>query len=319
MTEDILYKWTVNNHKASYLNHLIPYFKMRKIEYWLNWINKQPESLWNWVFKKEWDNYVVDWKHPYIEWHTLKVGEKSKAIAPWVVSIATILEYFGINLKDIEAEFKWILQPEDKINLEKKEDRYVILKDGKEMVVLKEWNWELEIWDIQLTEYNKYLINCFNQENNKEGGITIQPKLPISPSVWEIFQQWEFRLVDNDIINHCQNENELNIWDIIIWKGEFKKDYPSSFIVEMAAQIGSLSAARILDPNNDEKWKILTMWSTKLKFLDTPQKEDIVFILKIEWKGKRDITIVFEAHQDNKKIAEGEIKWNIVPKKVLLR
>ena len=291
---------------------------MRKIEYWLNWINKQPESLWNWVFKKEWDNYVVDWKHPYIEWHTLKVGEKSKAIAPWVVSIATILEYFGINLKDIEAEFKWILQPEDKVSLEKKWDEYIISKDGKEMLVLKEW--ETDLLQVNLVDYWAVLVQIFS-DIETANTLVIKENLPPvkNNNSWEIFQQWEFRLVDNDIINHCQNENELNIWDIIIWKGEFKKDYPSSFIVEMAAQIGSLSAARILDPNNDEKWKILTMWSTKLRLIGNPIEWDVTFILKIEWKGKRDITIVFEAHQDNKKIAEGEIKWNIVPKKLLLR
>ena len=291
---------------------------MRKIEDWLSWINNQSESLWNWLFKKEWDNYVVDWKHPYIEWHTLKVGEKSKAIVPGVVSIATILEYFVMDLKEFEVEFKWILQPGDKVSLEKKWDEYIISKYGKEMLVLKEWKTDLS--QVNLVDYWAVLVQIFSDVETANT-LIIKEKVPVVKveKSEEIFQQWEFRLVDDNVVTHCKNENELSIWDIIIWKWEFKEDYPSSFIVEMAAQIGSLSAARILDSNNDEKWKILTMWSTKLKFLDTPQKEDIVFILKIEWKGKRDITIVFEAHQDNKKIAEGEIKWNIVPKKVLLR
>ena len=270
------------------------------------------------TFLQIWKNEYKILSNSYIEWHSLKSNDKTIAIIPWVISIASLIEHFHLNIPSFEVSFNNILQPEDKVNFCNKENEYSILKNWEKVVILKEFSWEIQNIDlpyIQKNSQNLYnlITTQYPLETKNIGIIKVH-------TTWEIFQTGKFRLVESNVTTYCQKINEINKDDIIIWKWLFKQDYPLSFIIEMAAQIWSLSAARILDPNNDIKGKILTMWNTKFRLLKLPEtNQEMHFMLKVIDIDRRNITIIFEAYQSKSKIAIWEISWKIVMKKFLLR
>ena len=287
------------------------------------------------IFEVENWKYVIK-NHHFIEGHTLKVWEKEIPIVPWVVSVNALLEYFEINpyYKNLKASFFWILEPNNKVEFKKEWDRYILVKDGNEVVTLEENNDK----ETNTSAYESFLesINSQYIENissileeewdtapEKELFKNISEKTYFSSSKakWTTFQRWNFKLHSDDVNYYYKEEWKISEGDMFLWAYEFDTKNPSIFLLEMVAQTGSKAVANILDPENSEKWKILTLKDFEFQLLEKIEKsEKLTIVWKIKNLWKRDITIVFDIIDwDWSKVAIWTISWNIVMKKILVR
>jgi len=292
-------------------------------------------NLSNWIFKERNWKYIIE-EHAFIEGHTLKVWEKEIPIIPWVISVNALLGYFWIKpyLKNLKASFSWILKPGDKVNFKKEWDRYILLKDDNEVVCLEEIdNKEGDDWAYKsfLESINSKYIENISSILEEEWNTVPEKKLfkniseetyfSSSKAKWNIFQWWKFKLHSDNINYYYKKEWKISEEDMFLWTYEFDTKNPSIFLLEMVAQTGSKAVANILDPENSEKWKILTLKNFEFQLLKKVEKsKKLTIVWKIKNLWKRDITIVFDIIDLNwNKVAIWTISWNIVMKKILAR
>jgi len=287
------------------------------------------------IFKRieNW-KYIIE-NHPFIEGHTLKVWEKEIPIVPWVVSVNALLDYFWINscFKNLKASFSWILKLGDEVNFKKEWDRYLLLKDNSEVVSLEEIDSKEDGWAYKsfLESINSQYIENISSILEEEWDTVLEKELfkniseetyfSNSEAKWTIFQWWKFKLHSDNINYYYKKEWKISEGDMFLWAYKFDPKNPSIFLLEMVAQTGSKAVANILDPENSEKWKILTLKDFEFQLLKEVEKsKKLTIVWKIKNLWKRDITIVFDIIDwDWNKVAIWVISWNIVMKKILAR
>jgi len=254
---------------------------------------------------------LKNWKHKVVnssvtESYILKVWEKEIYIVSWAVFVNALLEYFWINpyFKNLKVRFSWILKPGDEVELKKEWDKYIILKDSNEILVLTENNdkknfekYYEEFLSMQMELDKKEIYKVFSGwYDNKTAGW-----------VWTVFRRWKIKLDSGNISYYYKKEWEISEEDMFLWAYEFDSKNPSIFLLEMIAQTALKTVANISE--NSEKWKILSLKDFEFQLLKNVEKSGkLTIVWKIRNIWEKDVTIWFDIMDwDWDKVATGTI------------